>query len=149
MQLLKLIIRNAFRQKLRTVLTIFGIAVAVLAFCLLDTVVQAWYVGIDTASPNRLISRNSVSLIFPLPLNYRSRIQLIDGVEQVAYANWFGGVYIDERHFFPRMAVGPENYFNVFPEFHRPEKRTRSFLERTECMHRGAQTRGAIRLEAR
>ncbi|MGC9964360.1 MAG: FtsX-like permease family protein [Syntrophobacteraceae bacterium] len=135
MQLLKLVIRNAFRQKLRTFLTIFGIAVAVLAFCLLDTVVQAWYVGIDTASPNRLVSRNSVSLIFPLPLNYRSRIQMIDGVEQVAYANWFGGVYIDERHFFPRMAVGPENYFSVFPEFIIPKEQLKAFWkERNACI---------------
>jgi putative ABC transport system permease protein len=135
MQLLTLLIRNAFRQKLRTTLTIFGIAVAVLAFCLFDTVVQAWYVGMDTASPNRLVSRNSVSMIFPLPLNYRSRIQLIDGVEQVAYANWFGGVYIDERHFFPRMAIGPENYFNVFPEFLIPKDELKAFWkERNACI---------------
>ncbi len=106
-----------------------------LAFCLFDTVVQAWYVGMDTASPNRLVSRNSVSMIFPLPLNYRSRIQLIDGVEQVAYANWFGGVYIDERHFFPRMAIGPENYFNVFPEFLVPKDELKAFWkERNACI---------------
>jgi putative ABC transport system permease protein len=135
MQLLKLIIRNAFRQRLRTVLTIFGIAVAVLAFCLFDTVVQAWYVGIDTASPNRLVSRNSVSMIFPLPLNYRSRIQMIGGIEQVVYANWFGGVYIDERHFFPRMAVGPESYFNVFSEFVVPKDQLKAFWkERNACI---------------
>ncbi|SPJ14820.1 conserved membrane hypothetical protein [Syntrophobacter sp. SbD2] len=117
MQFVKLVIRNTFRQRLRTTLTIFGMAVAILAFCLLDTVVEAWYVGVNSASPNRLISRNSVSLIFPLPLHYRSRIQLIPGVDRVVYANWFGGVYIDEHHFFPRMAVGPENYFDVFSEF--------------------------------
>jgi len=92
-------------------------AVAILAFCLLDTVVEAWYVGVNPAAPNRLVSRNSVSLIFPLPLHYRSRIQLVPGVDRVVYANWFGGVYIDEHHFFPRMAVGPENYFDVFSEF--------------------------------
>jgi len=92
-------------------------AVAILAFCLLDTVVEAWYVGVNSAAPNRLVSRNSVSLIFPLPLHYRSRIQLVPGVDRVVYANWFGGVYIDEHHFFPRMAVGPENYFDVFSEF--------------------------------
>jgi len=117
MQFVKLVIRNTFRQRLRTTLTIFGMAVAILAFCLLDTVVEAWYVGVNSASPNRLVSRNAVSLIFPLPLNYRSRIQLVPGVDQVVYANWFGGVYIDEHHFFPRIAVGPENYFGVFPEF--------------------------------
>ncbi|MGA2404719.1 MAG: ABC transporter permease, partial [Syntrophobacteraceae bacterium] len=117
MQFLKLVIRNTFRQRLRTGLTIFGMAVAILAFCLLDTVVEAWYVGVNSASPNRLVTRNSVSLIFPLPLNYRSRMQMVSGVDQVVYANWFGGVFIDERHFFPRMAVGPDNYFDVFPEF--------------------------------
>lgn len=117
MQFLKLAVRNTFRQRLRTILTILGMAVAILAFCLLSTVVEAWYSGVNSASPKRLVSRNSVSLIFPLPLNYRSRIQMVPGVDQVVYANWFGGVYIDERHFFPRIAVGPENYFDIFPEF--------------------------------
>jgi putative ABC transport system permease protein len=42
---------------------------------------------------------------------------MVPGVDQVVYANWFGGVYIDKRHFFPRIAVGPENYFDIFPEF--------------------------------
>ena len=135
MQFLKLVIRNTFRQRLRTTLTIFGMAVAILAFCLLDTVVEAWYVGVNSASPNRLVSRNSVSLIFPLPLNYRSRIQLVSGVDQVVYANWFGGVYIDERHFFPRIAVGPENYFDVFPEFRVPKDELTSFWkQRNACI---------------
>jgi putative ABC transport system permease protein len=110
-------------------------AVAILAFCLLDTVVEAWYVGVNSASPNRLVSRNAVSLIFPLPLNYRSRIQLVSGVDQVVYANWFGGVYVDERHFFPRIAVGPENYFDVFPEFRVPKDELTSFWkQRNACI---------------
>ena len=135
MQFLKLVIRNTFRQRLRTTLTIFGMAVAILAFCLLDTIVEAWYIGVNSASPNRLISRNSVSLIFQLPLNYRSRVQLIPGVDQVVYANWFGGVYIDERHFFPRMAVGPENYFDVFPEFRvSKEELTAFWKQRNACI---------------
>jgi putative ABC transport system permease protein len=117
MQFIKLVIRNTFRQKLRTVLTVFGMAVAILAFCLLNTVLEAWYIGVNSASPNRLVSRNAVSLIFPLPLSYRSKILQIPGVEQVAYANWFGGVYIDEHHFFPRMAISPDNYLALFPEF--------------------------------
>ncbi|MGA2935622.1 MAG: FtsX-like permease family protein [Syntrophobacteraceae bacterium] len=135
MQFLKLVIRNTFRQRLRTTLTIFGMAVAILAFCLLDTIVEAWYIGVNSASPNRLISRNSVSLIFPLPLNYRSRVQLVPGVDQVVYANWFGGVYIDERHFFPRMAVGPENYFDVFSEFRvSKEELTAFWKQRNACI---------------
>jgi putative ABC transport system permease protein len=117
MQFLRLVLRNTFRQRLRTFLTIFGMAVAILAFCLLNTIIETWYLGVNSASPNRLVCRNAVSLIFTLPLSYRSKIVQVPGVNQVAYANWFAGIYIDERHFFPRMAVSSENFFSLFPEF--------------------------------
>ncbi|HYA40537.1 MAG TPA: FtsX-like permease family protein [Syntrophobacteraceae bacterium] len=135
MQFLKLVIRNTFRQRLRTTLTIFGMSVAILAFCLLDTIQGAWYTGVNSASPNRLVSRNSVSLIFPLPLNYRPRIQMVPGVERVVFANWFGGVYIDEHNFFPRIAVGPEDYFDVASEFLIPQDELKAFWkQRNACI---------------
>jgi putative ABC transport system permease protein len=135
MELLKLIFRNTLRQRLRATLTILGMAVAILAFCLLRTVVEAWYAGVAAASPNRLVTRNAVSLIFPLPLNYRQKILQVPGVSQVAYANWFAGVYIDERNFFPRMAVGPETFFNLFPEFLLPEDQLKAFQkQRNACV---------------
>jgi putative ABC transport system permease protein len=117
MELIKLILRNTLRHRLRTTLTVVGMAVAILAFCLLRTVVDAWYIGVSAAAPDRLITRNAVSLIFPLPIAYRQKLLQVAGVRKVAYGNWFGGVYIDERHFFPRMAVGPEYFFDLYPEF--------------------------------
>jgi len=66
--LIKLILRNAFRHRLRTALTVLGIVIAVLAFGLLQTVVGAWYVGVESSSSTRLVTRNSISLVFPLPL---------------------------------------------------------------------------------
>lgn len=130
-----MIVRNAFRQKLRTGLTIFGMAVAILAFSLLQTVIETWYLGVNTASPRRLVSRNAVSLIFTLPLSYRSRMLQVPGVDQVVYANWFGGVYIDERHFFPRMAVGPESFFDLFPEFRIAPDQLKAFWnQRNACI---------------
>ncbi|MEM5787203.1 MAG: ABC transporter permease [Syntrophobacteraceae bacterium] len=135
MQFLKLVMRNTFRQKLRTVLTIFGMAVAILAFALLQTVIEAWYIGVNSAAPNRLVSRNAVSLIFTLPLSYRTRIVQVPGVRQVAYANWFGGVYIDERNFFPRIAVGPETYFDLAPEIIiSPEELKAFWSQRNACL---------------
>ncbi|NSW87933.1 MAG: FtsX-like permease family protein [Syntrophobacteraceae bacterium] len=116
LELLILIFRNTFRQRLRTLLTVLGMAVAILAFCLLQTVVQAWYSGVSGASPNRLVSRNAVSLIMPLPVSYRQKIMQVPGVSQVTYANWFGGIYIDEKQFFPRMAVDSQSFFDLFPE---------------------------------
>ncbi|WP_184041621.1 ABC transporter permease [Chitinivorax tropicus] len=109
--------RNAFRHRLRAALTTLGIVVAILAFGLLRTVVDAWYAGVDAASDARLVTRNAVSLVFSLPLAYKDRIRQVEGVQTVAWTNWFGGVYIDESNFFPQFAVDVPTYFSLYPEF--------------------------------
>jgi len=116
MRVLKLIFKNSLRHKLRTSLTILGLAIAVMAFGVLRTVVDMWYEAVDATAPNRLITRQSVSFIFPLPYSYGSQIAKIPGVETVSFANWFQGVYIDKNKFFARMAVDPETFFEVYPE---------------------------------
>lgn len=58
MHLLTLIFKNTFRHTLRTSLTILGIAIVILAFGLLRTVVSAWYAGVEASSANRLVTRN-------------------------------------------------------------------------------------------
>ncbi|MEO7322150.1 MAG: FtsX-like permease family protein [Burkholderiales bacterium] len=117
MHLLKLIFRNIFRHKLRTGLTVLGIIVAILAFGLLSTVVDAWYAGANASSDARLITRNAISLIFPLPINYREKIRQVDGVKTVSFGNWFGGVYKEPKNFFPKFAIDPATYFHLYPEF--------------------------------
>jgi putative ABC transport system permease protein len=117
MLILKILFRNAFRNKLRTGLTILGITIAILAFGLLRTVINAWYSGVEASSATRLVTRNSVSLIFPLPLSYRDRIRQISNVKTVSYGTWFGGVYIEEKNFFPNFAVEPRSFFELYPEF--------------------------------
>lgn len=135
MELIKLIVRNTGRHRLRSLLTILGMAVAILAFCLLRTVVDAWYAGVAGASPNRLVTRNAVSLIFPMPISYKQKILQVPGVSKVTYANWFGGVYVDEKQFFPRMAVGAESFFDLFPEFIVPPDQLRAFMnQRNACI---------------
>ena len=89
------------RHKLRTGLTVLGLVVAILAFGLLRTVVDAWYAGAEGASSTRLVTRNSISLVFPLPINYQERIRRISGVTGISHASWFGGVYVTEKIFFP------------------------------------------------
>ena len=117
MELFRLLLRNALRHKLRTVLTVIGVAVAVMAFALLQTVVTAWHAGVEASAANRLITRHAVSFVFPLPLSYRDRIAQIAGVNKVTYAVWFSGVYIDKNQFFARLAVDSDSFFDVYPEF--------------------------------
>lgn len=127
MHLVKLIVRNALRHKLRTGLTMLGLVVAILSFGLLQTVVDAWYAGAEGAAPNRLITRNAVSLVVPLPVHYREKIRSVDGVKVVAAANWFAGVYQDPKNFFPQFAVEPA-YFLVYPEFRISDREYRAFV---------------------
>ncbi|SAL55244.1 ABC transporter permease [Caballeronia humi] len=115
MVLLKLITRNALRHRLRTALTVLGLTIAVLAYGLLNTVVDAWYAGAAAASNARLVTRNAISLVFPLPLSYENRIKGVDGVTTVARSNWFGGVYRDPKNFFAQFAVS-DNYLDLYPE---------------------------------
>ena len=117
MELLKLLLRNVLRHKLRGILTIAGVGVAVMAFALLQTVVGAWYAGVEASAANRLITRHAVSFVFPLPLAYRDRIAQIPGVNKVTFASWFSGVYIDKNQFFARLAVDSDSFFDVYPEF--------------------------------
>ena len=117
MKVLKLILKNSIRHKLRTALTILGIAVALIAFGILRTVVTAWHAGLDASSTTRLVTRQAVSFIFPLPYAYKEKIQNIPGVEEVSYANWFGGVYIDKSNFFSRLAIDANTFFDVYPEY--------------------------------
>ncbi|MBM4287781.1 MAG: FtsX-like permease family protein [Deltaproteobacteria bacterium] len=131
----KLILRNTLRHRLRTTLTILGMAIAILSFGLLRTVVDAWYAGVEGAAADRLVTRNAISLIFRLPLAYLNKIQTIDGIKKVTYGFWFGGVYIDEKNFFPQFAVELPTYLDIYSEFVvDPEQRQVLVKERNACV---------------
>jgi putative ABC transport system permease protein len=123
-----LVLRNAFRHRLRTTLTIVGIIVAITAFGLLRTIVDAWYAGAEASSSARLITRSSVSLVFSLPLNYAQKIRQVEGVSSVAWANWFGGVYVSERNFFAQFAISGASYLDMYPEFVLSDGERKAFL---------------------
>ena len=117
MFVLRLLLKNAFRHKLRTGLTVVGLVVAICAFGLLRTIVDAWYAGVNSSSSTRLITRSNISLTFALPLNYAQRLKGVDGVREVSWANWFGGIYVTERNFFPQFAIEPASYLALYPEY--------------------------------
>ncbi|MBI3381486.1 MAG: ABC transporter permease [Aquabacterium sp.] len=135
MFLLRLLLKNAFRHRLRALLTMIGLVVAIAAFGLLRTIVDAWYAGVDATSSTRLITRSSISLTFPLPLNYAERIKSVDGVSGISWANWFGGIYITERNFFAQFAIDPPTYLALYPEFILSEQEKQDFFhDRQGCV---------------
>jgi putative ABC transport system permease protein len=138
MFIFRLVLKNAFRHRLRTILTVLGVAIAVLSFGFMRTIVDAWYAGVEMSSANRMITRHSVSFIFTLPLSYRDQILKVPGVSSVSYANWFGGIYGDPNkweNFFPRMAIDPDTYFEMYPEFILADDQFEAFRkERNACV---------------
>jgi putative ABC transport system permease protein len=134
----KIVLRNAFRHRLRTALTVLGIATAVMAFGLIRTIVTAWNAGVEASATNRMITRHRVSLIFPVPLTDREQIARVPGVTGLSWANWFGGVYgnsTDFKNFWPRFAVDAETYFGLYPEFVVPPDQLAAFRkERSACI---------------
>ncbi len=132
--MLKLTWRNTIRHPLRASLTVIGMAVAVLAFCLLRTVVAAWYSGVDASSPVRLVTRNAISLVATLPMSYLPKIKALPGVSTVGYSYWFGGIYIDEKHFFPQFATSIPVSLDIYPEFiFPPDQRLALVRDRRGC----------------
>jgi len=108
MKFSNLIFANLFRKKLRLLLTVGSFAVALFLFAFLAVVRGAFNRGADIAGADRLVVINRISIIQPLPLAYRDKILRIPGVKAVTHNNWFGGVYQDEKNFFPQFVIDGE-----------------------------------------
>ncbi|HYM80862.1 MAG TPA: FtsX-like permease family protein [Candidatus Limnocylindria bacterium] len=115
MNLFSLVLVNLGRNKLRTILTTLSVVVALFLFCTLRGVLDTLDAAIRVGSESRLVVRNAISLIFPVPLAYRDRIAAVPGVSLVSYANWFGGLDpVDPRDFYASFAVDGETYFPMY-----------------------------------
>lgn len=116
MKYLPFIWKNLFRRKTRTFFTVGSIAVAFILFAYLMAVRQSFGMGISVAGADRLLVGHKVSIIQSLPESYLGRIASVDGVTDISFSQWFGGIYQDPRNFFPQFAVDPESYLRLYPE---------------------------------
>ncbi|MGD0675834.1 MAG: FtsX-like permease family protein [Polyangiaceae bacterium] len=116
-----LAIRNLARNKFRMVLTVAGVAVAIVAFLLLRTVIWAWGSASEWAAKDRVVTRHKVTFVMELPKRYVEDVREAPHVREATWANWFGGK--DPKHdheFFTTLAVDPQTYFDVYSEIKVP-----------------------------
>jgi len=116
MTLSSFIVRNTFRNKRRSLLTMLSISFSLLLLTLMISIWRTFYIDIGAAdSAKRIITRDRVSLAFFLPGYYREKIRSIPGVVAIAPMTWFGGRYKDDRpeNFFAQMATDPDEYLKV------------------------------------
>jgi len=128
--LLGLSARNAFRNRTRTGLTVFAVAIAVMAFVLLRTVVYSWNVAGEAAAKDRIATRHKVSFVITLPKRYVTTVREVPGVKRATWMNWFGGK--DPKNpdnFFANFLVDPETFLEVYDEVEVPEEQKQNWLD--------------------
>jgi putative ABC transport system permease protein len=136
----KLIFANLFRKKVRLVLTIGSFAIALVLFTFLAVVNSAFNRGVDIAGADRLVIVSRVGLMQTMPISYAGQVGAISGVKYVTHDHWFGGVYQDEKNFFPQFVIDPENHRKVYPEFIVPDDQWNTFVKDQQGAIAGAKT---------
>jgi putative ABC transport system permease protein len=140
MKFARIIFVNLLRKKVRLLLTLGSFAVALFLFAFLAVVKDAFNRGADVAGADRLVVINRTSIINTIPLSYRDKILRIPGVKAVTHNNWFGGVYQDEKNFFPQFVIDPLAQREVFPELIAPDDQWDAFLKDRQGAIAGART---------
>jgi len=135
MKFLSLIFKSARRSKRRTVLTILSVALAVFLFAALRAVLDGFNAATAGSSSTRIVTIRSTSLIFSMPTSHANGIRNTPGVQDLTWANWFGGIYKDPQNFFAQFAVDPVSYLRMYPEIVLTPDQKQAFLDdRTGCV---------------
>jgi putative ABC transport system permease protein len=144
MKFLPYLLKHLRRNWFRTTLTVLAMAMCIFLFCTLQSVLAQVASLLDSRSANRLVARNSVSIVFSLPIAYGGRIQSVPGVEHVAMSNWFGGSLPakkegkaekgssstqDWSNFFPNLAVELEPFLAMYPEYQIPPDQYQALIQ--------------------
>jgi putative ABC transport system permease protein len=122
--------RNALRNRFRTVLTVTGVAITIVAFVLLRTVIYSWNIAAEYSAKDRIATRHKVSFVVSLPKHYVDKIRDVKGVEQATWMNWFGGK--DPKNpdaFFANFTVDHKTFLDVYDEVVVPEDQKAKWLE--------------------
>jgi putative ABC transport system permease protein len=133
MSLLRLVPRQLLRHSLRTLLTIGSLAVAIFLLCILRSLVTTLEATATTARNDRLWVQSAVSLFVGMPAWYPDRIAQVDGVQNVARWQWFGGYYQDPSNFFAQFAVDPQEVVEMYPELVVVEGSAEAFVAGRNC----------------
>ena len=128
LRFLPLVWRNLMRRKVRTGFTLGAIIIGFILFGAAMAIRVAFTLGVEVAGADRLMTIHKVSLIMPLPKSYQGRIQGLKGVTDSSWANWFGGYYQTTSNQFANMAVDPESWLRIYPEYSPPPEQKKTWL---------------------
>ncbi len=126
--MLRLILKNAWRNRRRTILTALSVAVSLFLLVSLRTmIIELRGQSLMTEqSTRRLITRSAISLQLPLPLAYKERLRRVDGMEAVSEYQWFPCYYRQPREPMIVIAADPE-FAGTDPDYPVPPRELAAF----------------------
>jgi putative ABC transport system permease protein len=118
MKFAKLIRRNLFRNKLRTILTMLLLAVIFFFVATLLAILDN-FENFSNAGEgaNRLVVQSAISLANLLPYAHEQKIRAIPGVVDTAKLQWIGAYYKEKSNFFANFAVDVDKFPTVFDDY--------------------------------
>ncbi len=120
------VLRNLFRKKTRTTLTLLSVVTAFLLFGLLQAVNVLFSAGADFVGATRLVTQARVSFTQPLPLRLLPQIEAVPGVDKVMWQQWFGAVWQENTQLI-FFAADPFRLRDVYPEYVMPAEQWQAF----------------------
>jgi putative ABC transport system permease protein len=138
---LPFVLKHLRRNTVRTASTIAAMALCILLFCTLQSALARFNRVVDTRSPRRLVTRNAITFMIPVPQAFGPEIRSVPGVRRVAIMNGFGGVLpaakegkdaggaTDWSNAFQNVAVDAEPYFAMNPELVVAPEELRDFMK--------------------
>ncbi|HQX25900.1 MAG TPA: FtsX-like permease family protein [Pseudomonadota bacterium] len=120
------VLRNLFRKKTRTTLTLLSVMTAFLLFGLLQAVNVLFSAGADFVGATRLVTQARVSFTQPLPLRLLPQIEAAPGVDKVMWQQWFGAVWQENTQLI-FFAADPFRLRDVYPEYVMPAEQWQAF----------------------
>jgi len=132
---MRLLLLNLMRKPFRTLLTVFGVGVALFLFCFLETVLTSFNAGVNMSDASRLVVQHKESIVFELPMAYRSLIEQTEGVTAVSGASWFGALSQEpdpdgtkREEFFAQFAADIDRHLQLYPEIKVPPEQLRDLM---------------------
>ena len=118
MTLSSFIVKNAFRNKRRALLSVSSVAASLFLLVTLQVALRELTLPVESPGAElRVCARNKVSLTNPLPARQRPIIEKIPGVEGVTPFTWFGGQFQNEGAMtFAQFAMDATKIRSVFTD---------------------------------
>jgi putative ABC transport system permease protein len=128
MKFAKLIRRNLFRNKLRTILTLILMAAIFFFVSTLLSILANFEAASNSGEgQNRLGIQSAISLGNPLPLAHESKIMTVPGLVDIAKLQWVGAYYKEPKNFFANFAVDHEKMATVWDDYKTPKDQLEAF----------------------